>query len=103
MHSKKTASIHENPFINKISLSDVKKISAADANRYRNVNEWTCCCLSGKERTDSRLIKFCAIYVVLMLVIVFAMAMLLTRPSCEEQTSYMSLLTLLIGLVIPHP
>ena len=62
---------------------------------------WRCCCF--EKKTDSRLIKFIAVYLIIFIVFIFTLVMLFYSHSCEDQTLYMSLLTLLLGLIIPHP
>ena len=62
---------------------------------------WTCCC--SKKPTDSRLLKFIGIYIMMFSTLSFCLVQLSFSKTCEDTTSYMSLLTLLLGIIVPHP
>ena len=66
-----------------------------------DVAQWHCCCF--EKKTDSRLIKFISVYLIILTVFLFTLIMLFYAKTCEDQTLYMSLLTLLLGIIIPTP
>jgi len=83
-----------------ISLEDFKDVSMSDIKKEEAHEQWRCC--SGST-TDARLVRFIAVYVVLLQLMLFCVFMLYKSKSCEESTTYVSLLTLLLGLVFPNP
>jgi hypothetical protein len=83
-----------------ITVEDFKNISLADIEVEESHYKWRCC-IGG--HTDSRLIKFLAVYFILVLVFIFCLFMLLNAKTCEDSTAYMALLTMLIGILIPTP
>ena len=62
-------------------------------------NTWKSACLV----MDKNAVQFFVQVGIIFLVMCFAVFKLITNESCEVQTTYMSLLTLCIGLVAPAP
>ena len=56
-------------------------------------------CVGGS--TDSRLLRYIVIHAIIIALISWTMVMLSRAQSCEDSQLYSSLLTFLIGLVIP--
>lgn len=56
-------------------------------------------CVGGS--TDSRLLRYIVIHAIIIALISWTMVMLSKAESCEDSQLYSSLLTFLIGLVIP--
>ena len=56
-------------------------------------------CIGGS--TDSRLLRYVVIHAIIIALISWTMVMLSKAESCEDSQLYSSLLTFLIGLVIP--
>ena len=56
-------------------------------------------CIGGT--TDSRLLKYTVIHVIIFLLLIWCMVMLTLVDSCEATQLYSSMLTFLVGLVIP--
>ena len=56
-------------------------------------------CVGGS--TDSRLLRYVVIHAIIIALISWTMVMLSRAQSCEDSQLYSSLLTFLIGLVIP--
>lgn len=80
-----------------ININDFKDVSMSDIKKEDEHYSWRCC-LGGS--TDSRLIQFIAVYLILFMVFVFCLAMLALSKTCEDITGYLSLLSLLLGLLI---
>ena len=60
---------------------------------------WRSCCLE----VDARALQFFTQMLLLACVMAFCVYQLVTNQSCEAQTGYMGLLTLLIGIIVPAP
>jgi hypothetical protein len=60
-------------------------------------NYWKSC-LGGS--TDSRLLKFTVLHVIVVSLLIFSAVGLSRATSCEETSLYQSLLTFLLGLII---
>lgn len=60
---------------------------------------WKSCCLSA----DKSFVMYITQLSMILLVICFCIAQLVTKSDCATQTTYVGLLTLLVGLVIPSP
>ena len=56
-------------------------------------------CIGGS--TDSRLLRYIVIHFIIIGLLIYTMLMLSGAESCEDSQLYSSLLTFLIGLVIP--
>ena len=78
-------------------------VNAAVENRGQQGGEeprvWRSCCL----HIDKSMCMYTTQITLILLVMAFCIAQLLRKPDCVSQTMYLSLLTLLIGLVIPSP
>lgn len=81
-----------------IKISDFKGVSMNTIDVENEHHKWQSC-LGGA--TDSRLLKFCAMYTLIFQVFSFCLYMLSKSKTCEDTTTYISLLTFLLGLVIP--
>lgn len=62
-------------------------------------DKWESCCFS----CDRRVIQYFTQMTILSAVMGFCMYQLITNDSCEAQTGYTGLLTLLLGLIVPAP
>ena len=62
-------------------------------------NTWRSLCLV----MDKNAVMYFTQVSIIFLVMCFAVAKLLTNGSCEAQTTYISLLTLCIGIIAPAP
>lgn len=89
-----------NPF-ETVNIHEVKNITQRDIENLEEITKWYMCCLN--RTTDSRLLKFIALYIILVGILTFCILMLATSDKCEDTTAYLSLLTLIIGVVIPTP
>ena len=83
-----------------INIEDFKDVSMSDIKKEDEAAQWHCC-LCGS--TDSRLLRFLATYLIILMVFVFCLMMLSRSTTCEDTTTYVSLLTLLLGLILPSP
>jgi hypothetical protein len=81
-----------------LKISDFKGVSLSTIEVEDEHYAWQSC-LGGS--TDSRLLKFCAIYFTLFQVIIFCIVMIYKTDAPEDQTTYISLLTFILGLIIP--
>ena len=63
------------------------------------VNTWDSCCL----KMDHRAVQYFSTLSVCSSVITFCIYQLIHSESCERDTLYSSLLTLVLGLIIPNP
>lgn len=85
--------ISENDFAN---LTDEKRDAVIELAEHKT--QWRSC-LGGS--TDSRLMKYVVIHLFIFLLLIWCMTMLTIVDSCEATQMYSSLLTFLVGLVIP--
>lgn len=84
-----------------IQIHEVKNLSPRTIEHYEELQTYDCCCTDRK--TDSRLLKLIGIYLIVIALMAFAAVGIYKAETCEEQQSYVALLSLIIGLVIPHP
>ena len=82
-----------------LELNDFKDLSIKDMEIEDKHYSWSCCCFNTP--TDSRLLKFCSIYVLLLQVFIFCIFMLYNSTDCTTDSTYLGLLTFIIGLIIP--
>lgn len=82
-----------------LKLDDFKEVSMSAIDIEDAHYNWSCCC--SEKKTDSRLLKFISIYFIIMQVFVFCIYKLHTSTSCEQDSTYIGLLTFIIGLIIP--
>ena len=66
---------------------------------YNQDKTWKSCCLT----CDRRAVPFFTRAFITLFVMAFCMYQLVTNDSCEAQTGYTGLLTLLLGLIVPAP
>ena len=62
-------------------------------------NKWESCCLT----IDKRFLLFGTQFFVMLLIIIFCIVQLIKNNDCEAQRAYSSLLTFIIGVMIPTP
>jgi Sec-independent protein secretion pathway component TatC len=62
-------------------------------------NTWKSCCLT----TDKRFLLFGTQFFVMLLIIIFCIVQLVKNNDCDSQRAYSSLLTFIIGVMIPTP
>ena len=65
----------------------------------RNKNVWESFCM----RMDRRAVQFFTQIVIIASIMMLCAYQLVNLPECDAQQSYLGLLTLLIGLVLPNP
>ena len=63
--------------------------------------KWTSCLCD--RSTDSRLLKYCFTMIIILIVVCFCISQLINAETCEQTTTYISLLTLVLGIVFPTP
>ena len=85
--------ISESDFAN---FTDEKRDAILELSEHKT--QWKSC-LGGS--TDSRLLKYTIIHVIIFLLLIWCMVMLTLVDSCEATQLYSSMLTFLVGLVIP--
>lgn len=83
-----------------IRIEDFKDVSMSDIKKEEESQQWRCCMCG---TTDSRLLRFVAVYLIILIVFMFCLLMLSRATNCEETTTYISLLTMLLGVVLPSP
>jgi hypothetical protein len=66
-------------------------------NKYDNT--WKSCCIT----MDKRAVQYFTQMFIIGGIMVFNISQLLTLKDCNSQVPYMSLLTFLIGILIPNP
>jgi RsiW-degrading membrane proteinase PrsW (M82 family) len=81
-----------------LQISDFKDVSMSAIEIEDAHYEWKSCCCN---RTDSRLLKFASVYLILFMTFMFCLTMLFYADSCETETTYVALLTFILGLIIP--
>ena len=72
-----------------------------DVKNQDELSQWHSCC-TGK-KTDSRLLKFVFVYIIIFMVIAFSLFKLNTSQTCEDTQTFLSLLTLVLGVILPSP
>ena len=83
-----------------VDMDSPRKVSiAVPSVIYREPRVWRSCCL----HVDKSMCMYATQISLIVMVMTFCIAQLLLKPDCVSQTMYLSLLTLLIGLVIPSP
>jgi len=88
------------PFDNTVQIHDMKNIDREQVEAFEELVKWQCCC--SNRQSDSRMIKFLALYSTVTILFVFSMIQLKNADTCEEGNLYSSILTLLIGIVLPN-
>lgn len=78
---------------------EIKDFKNDDIKKIDDINQWHICCC--ERTTDARFLKFMALYIIIFIVFIFDLFMLWKSKTCSQETTYMSLLTFLIGLIIP--
>lgn len=93
----------ESPFTNsrELKLPPLERMDTKELEIIKNNNMWKSCLCDGG--TDSRLIRFLCQYLILLMVFSFCLTMLYNSKTCEDNQAFMSLLTLLLGIVVPSP
>jgi len=84
-----------------LDIKDFSRVTYDDIKKEDDHYRWSSC-LHGRG-TDSRLLKFCSVYLILLMVFTFCLSKLFYARTCDETTTYISLLTFLLGLVIKSP
>ena len=81
-------------------MEDIKVVVPADNNDDNDDdNTWKSCCV----RADKRAISFFSQLSISILVIVFCLYQLIHLDTCQDQTQYIGLLTLILGVWLPAP
>ena len=70
-----------------------------DVEAQRSKNEWHSCCLV----LDRRAVQYFTQIVIIAGIMLFTIYQLCTIETCESQSVYIGLLTMLIGALIPQP
>jgi len=76
------------------NIEEEKKDDVVVENRI-----WDSCCM----RLDSRAVQFFAQFLVIIITISFCFYQLVKLDDCEAQQAYLSLLTLILGVILPQP
>jgi hypothetical protein len=84
-----------------INIKDFKGVSTSAIDKNDEYHQWHSCCVG--RSTDSRLLKFVSLYLILLGVVVFCLVSLSNSTTCEDTTTYISLLTLILGVILPQP
>ena len=79
--------------------SPTKVAIAVSSAMDREPRVWRSCCL----HVDKSMCMYATQIGLIVGVMAFCIVQLLRKPDCVSQTMYLSLLTLLVGLVIPSP
>ena len=87
-------------FENQVDVDDIKELDVDDIKNLDEASQWRSCCC--KKSTDSRLLKYATQYALIFSVFIFCLAML-TKGRCDDRGTYLNLLSLLIGIVLPTP
>jgi len=66
-------------------------------------DNWNCCCMKNRP-TDSRMVKYLFQMAIILAIMVLCIVRLADpRTTCETANTFVALLTLLIGVVLPSP
>jgi len=84
-----------------LDMPTLERVNSVDIKHIEDLNQWNACCC--EQKTDSRLIKFIAQYLILMVLFLFCLTMLWNADSCDESSGYLSLLSVIIGIALPQP
>ena len=74
-------------------------IQQQKAEKQLHAHEWRSCCLTA----DKNVVIFGSQMGVLTGLLIFSAAMLATAESCEASNMYLSLLTMVLGILMPNP
>lgn len=85
--------ISESDFAN---YDDEKREAIIELSDHKT--QWRSCLC---DTTDSRLLKYAVIHSIIIVLLIWSMVMLTLSTSCEATQMYSSMLTFLVGLVIP--
>ena len=83
----------------KLRVLDVKLEERRNRQDHELNDRWESCCLT----VDKRMMQYITQITIICGVMLFSIYQLVSNDSCEAQTAYMGLLTLLLGLIIPTP
>ena len=85
---------------NHIAVETVDRVDPIELARYNDMYE--CCCISDR-RTDRRLLAYIFQIITVIGIIVFCCVQLMVLVDCPSQQSYIAMLTLMIGVLLPNP
>lgn len=68
---------------------------------FENENYFQICCF--EKRTDKRLIIFCSQFIIGLIIITFCLFKLYGDLDCGDDSKYIGLLTMIIGIFLPNP
>ena len=63
--------------------------------------EWECCMF--KKKTDSRLIKYLFQMCLIIAIMIMCVIKLMTTTNCTEQNTFVGILTMMVGIILPSP
>ena len=72
--------------------------TVAESNNEEGVT-WKSCCF----RSDKAFVQYFTSNALIASVMFFCFFQLITKPGCNDQSSYLSLLGLVLGVVLPQP
>lgn len=84
-----------------IEIKDVHTLTDNDVKKMETANQWVSCCSSRK--TDSRLLQFITVYIIISSIVAFCLYELSLSNTCSHTQTYMSILTLILGVILPSP
>lgn len=84
-----------------LNIKDFKNAKKNEIELLEKASHWDMCCCT--KPTDSRLLKFIAQYLLIFMVLTFSLYKLGISTSCEDSTLWLSVLTLILGIILPAP
>ena len=81
-------------------LPILERADSKDIEHIERVSQWSSCCC---KKTDSRLLKFVAQHVIILMIVTFSLTKLWSSQDCSTDSTYTGLLSLMIGVVLPQP
>ena len=89
-----------NPF-NAVKIEDIEGLNVQDIKNLEEVNSWNMCCFD--RHTDARMLKYMGQYIIILSVLFFCFSMLVYIKDPGDKTVYISMITLILGVVLPGP
>ena len=83
----------------RLEIEDKRAALDIEIQKYEQNTQWNSCCCN---KTDSRLLKYILRYCIIVMVTSFSLYKLNEAEDCAQETTYISLLTFVVGLVIPN-
>ena len=96
-----TSPIFDGSDRHQINIPQLERVDTKEVEKIDKLNQWSACCC--KTKTDSRLLKFASQYIVILMITTFSLTKLWSSTDCSTDNTYVGLLTLMVGLVLPQP